>query len=150
MTGNHLKYEPVTNLELNAAYRYSDVKVTIQDLLLEKALVNKFKGLFTLSYQTNNKTWQFDYNTQWNGDGRLPGLQDQETRYPSYFLMSGQVTKYFKSLDIYAGVENITDYTQKNPVLNAENPFSETFDAAQVWGPIMGRRFYAGLRYRFN
>ena len=145
-----LKYEPVTNLELNAAYRYSDVKVTIQDLLLEKALVNKFKGLFTLSYQTNNKTWQFDYNTQWNGDGRLPGLQDQETRYPSYFLMSGQVTKYFKSLDIYAGVENITDYTQKNPVLNAENPFSETFDAAQVWGPIMGRRFYAGLRYRFN
>jgi len=145
-----LKYEPVTNLELNAAYRYSDVKVTIEDVLLEKALVNRFKGLFTLSYQTNNKTWQFDYNTQWNGDGRLPGLQDKKLRYPSYFLMSGQVTKFFNLLDIYAGVENISDYVQDNPIIDAENPFSETFDAAQIWGPIMGRRFYIGLRYRFE
>jgi outer membrane receptor for ferrienterochelin and colicin len=145
-----LKYEAVKNLELNMAYRYSDVRITIQDVLLEKALVNRFKGLFTLSYQTSNKTWQFDYNTQWNGDGRLPGLQDTESRYPSFFQMSGQITRYFNALDIYAGVENITGYVQKNPIIDAENPFSDTFDAAQIWGPIMGRRFYIGLRYSFN
>jgi len=39
---------------------------------------------------------------------------------------------------------------QENPVINAENPFSDTFDATQVWGPIQGRRFYVGLRYRFE
>jgi len=145
-----IKYEPVKNLEMNVAYRYSDVKVTIQDQLVEKALVNQYKGLFTLSYQTNNKSWQMDYNVQLNGDGRLPGFQDEVERYPSYVLMSGQITKYFKSFDIYGGVENITGYVQENPVINAENPFSDTFDATQVWGPIQGRRFYVGLRYRFE
>ncbi len=145
-----IKYEPVKNLEMNVAYRYSDVKVTIQDQLVEKALVNRYKGLFTLSYQTNNKSWQMDYNVQLNGDGRLPGFQDEVERYPSYILMSGQITKYFKNLDIYGGVENITGYVQENPVINAENPFNDTFDATQVWGPIQGRRFYVGLRYRFE
>ncbi len=145
-----LKYTPIRNLEINLAYRYSDVKFTLQDQLVEKALVNRYKGLLSMSYQTAEKSWQFDYNVQVNGDGRLPGLQDEIKRYPAYALMSGQITKYFKQLDIYGGVENLTGYVQENPVINAENPFSDTFDATQVWGPIHGRRFYVGLRYRFE
>jgi hypothetical protein len=61
--------------------------------------------------------------------------------------MNAQVTRVFKKWEIYAGAENLTGFTQDNPIVSAENPFSSTFDATNVWGPIMGRKIYAGIRY---
>jgi outer membrane receptor for ferrienterochelin and colicins len=51
---------------------------------------------------------------------------------------------------MYAGVENLTGYTQDHPIISPENPFSSTFDATNIWGPIMGRKIYAGIRYSIN
>jgi outer membrane receptor for ferrienterochelin and colicins len=48
---------------------------------------------------------------------------------------------------LYAGAENLLDLTQHDPIISADNPFSETFDAASVWGPVSGRKFYAGIRW---
>jgi outer membrane receptor protein involved in Fe transport len=50
-------------------------------------------------------------------------------------------------LEAYAGVENILNYMQMNPIVDASNPFGEYFDASMVWGPAMGRNIYVGLRY---
>ena len=33
-----------------------------------------------------------------------------------------------------------------NPIINPENPFSNSFDSSIIWGPIMGRKIYAGIR----
>ena len=49
--------------------------------------------------------------------------------------------------DVYAGCENITDYRQSNPVIEASNPFSTAFNSMNVWGPLMGRKFYVGVRF---
>jgi len=49
---------------------------------------------------------------------------------------------------VYLGVENMLDYKQPNPILAASDPFSEYFDASLIWGPIFGRMFYAGVRFR--
>ena len=62
-------------------------------------------------------------------------------------MMFAQVTKKIGMVDVYAGVENITNYTQKNPILNADNPYGKDFNASMVWGPLMGRMFYIGMRY---
>ena len=35
-----------------------------------------------------------------------------------------------------AGVQNVTDATQENPLLGTEDPFGEDFDASRVYGPL--------------
>lgn len=147
-----LIYELIKHLDVTAAFRYSDVKTTINGTLQEKPLVNKYKGLLTLSYATNLKKWQFDLTTQINGDGRLPStMQNPEEyrldeKFPAYTIVNLQITKYFKKWNIYAGVENITDFVQDKPILASNDPFGPYFDGSMVWGPIIGRKFYAGLR----
>jgi outer membrane receptor protein involved in Fe transport len=69
---------------------------------------------------------------------------------PRYALLNAQLTRGFKRLDIYVGVENLTNYRQPNPIEGAANPYGPTFDAAMVWGPVYGRLTYAGLRYRIE
>ena len=61
--------------------------------------------------------------------------------------MNLQITKVFKRFDLYAGAENLFDYRQLHPIINPENPFGNSFDATNIWGPIQGRRIYAGIRY---
>ena len=56
------------------------------------------------------------------------------------------MTRRFRGFDIFLGGENLTGYTQPVPVIDAATPFSETFDAASVWGPLMGSKVYAGFR----
>jgi hypothetical protein len=56
-----------------------------------------------------------------------------------------------KKFDMYVGVENILDFKQSNPIIDAQNPFGKSnyFDASMVWGPVFGRMIYSGLRLKF-
>ena len=76
----------------------------------------------------------------------------QKAEWPArqidFFQLNAQVTKAFtKDFELYLGVENATDFRQSNPILSAENPFDENFDASMIWGPVFGRMFFGGLRY---
>ncbi|MBN2613567.1 MAG: TonB-dependent receptor [Bacteroidales bacterium] len=148
-----LRVEPLQRFEITAAFRVNDVKMTIDDELREKPLVSKYKGLLTLSYSTPFRIWQFDITNQFNGRSRLPGTENNPVVYqrpgfsPPYIIIHAQITKRFKTFDLYAGVENLTGFIQENPIIAADDPFGEYFDASMVWGPLMGRMFYAGLRY---
>lgn len=146
-----LQAKVIKRFDVTLAFRYNDVKATFNNELMEMPLVNRYKGLIALSYATNLKKWQFDVNTQINGDGRLPGSKQDGIRdYPAYVVLNAQVTKFFKRWSIYLGSENLTDYVQDNPILNADKPFSNEFNASQVWGPIHGRKIYMGLRFNIN
>ena len=146
---------------LTAAYRYTDAKTDYRNEegvahRLKKPLVSDYKGLLTASYQTPLKKWQFDFTTQFNGSGRLPeqgGIADEyrvASRFDDFQIMNAQVTKYFRLWSIYAGCENIGDFTQKNPIVNSHHPWSDTFDSSKVWGPLHGRKFYIGLRFALD
>ena len=50
---------------------------------------------------------------------------------------------------VYLGVENLTGYTQDNPIINAQNPFSDYFDGGMVYAPIMPANFYLGFDLNF-
>ncbi len=67
-----LKYELIPRMDLTAAFRYNDVKMTIDKVLMREPMVNKYKGLVSLSYATNLKKWQFDVTAQFNGSARIP------------------------------------------------------------------------------
>ncbi|MDR1883586.1 MAG: TonB-dependent receptor [Prevotella sp.] len=133
------------------AYRWTNVKTTYSGKLMKKPLVSDYKALATASYETRLKKWMFDFTAQFNGGGRMPAPDAVNplwnTTFDSFTILNAQVTKNFRNWSIYAGAENITGFRQKNPVISSENPFGNDFDATMAWGPTMGRKFYAGLRY---
>jgi outer membrane receptor for ferrienterochelin and colicins len=150
-------WEPIKNLDIVLAYRWNDVRVTQSGDLVRKPLVNRYKGLVNLSYATNLRKWQFDFTTQFNGDARLPDTsmnpkKDDKRDYqrpetsPAYTIIHAQVSRFFRKWSVYAGVENLTDFVQKDPIIAAEDPFGNYFDSSMVWGPILGRKLYAGVR----
>ena len=146
------------DFDLTLAFRYNDVKMTINDTLREKPFVNRYKGLVTMSYAPG--TWQFDFTTQFNGDSRVPDLSGNATavengqnieRSPFYVIMNAQITKKLgKYWEIYAGGENLTNYKQEHPIISADNPTSDDFDASMVWGPLSGIRAYLGVRFQIK
>jgi outer membrane receptor protein involved in Fe transport len=146
------------DFDLTLAFRYNDVKMTINDTLREKPFVNRYKGLVSMSYAPG--TWQFDFTTQFNGDCRVPDLSGNATamanhqnigRSPFYVIMNAQITKKFgEHWEVYVGGENLTNYKQDYPIISAENPTSEDFDASMVWGPLSGIRGYLGVRFQIK
>jgi outer membrane receptor for ferrienterochelin and colicin len=150
------QWEPVSRLDLLTAFRWNDVKMTTAGVLQQRALSSKYKGLVSLSYQSYLRKWQYDLTFQLNGPGRIPPTADnpavyrRDTSFNPYALINGQVTRKFKYLDIYLGVENITNYRQEDPIIAASDPFGEYFDASLVWGPVLGRMIYGGIRLSIN
>ena len=160
---------------MTAAFRYTDVKQTTFNttankyLLRDKPLQNKFKGIITTSYQTPLKTWQFDLTAQFNGSGRMPDgfvvpvgsnqyFTDEfgQNHHKWYPQLLGQVTKFFRTWSIYLGAENMTNFTQDNPIVGSTvehnghhlvDPSSPTYDASMIWAPIHGWKLYLGFRW---
>ncbi len=143
-----ISLEPIKRFNITLAGRYNDVKTTYNGVLMEKPYVSKWKGLVVFSYKTKYDKWMFDLTTQFNGEQRLPNNIGEKQGYADpYIFMLGQITRKFKAFDIYLGCENITNYVQHMPVIGADKPFSNNFDASVVYAPIMGRTFYAGIRF---
>ncbi len=141
-------------LSLTLAHRITDVKTTIGGQLREKPLTDRSKSLITASYQTPLKKWQFDYTAQFSGGGRMPDADVinplWSNTYKPYTMMIAQITKYFRTWSVYVGSENLTNFVQKNPIIDVQNPMSNDFDAAMVWGPIHGRKLYVGIRWAID
>jgi outer membrane receptor for ferrienterochelin and colicin len=169
-----LDFKPMRRTEFRLAYRYFDVKMKYMydpNPLIEyhdsyytkdKPLLSKHRAFFNWTQKTRSR-WQFSTTLQWQGKQRLPGSYDKiiDPAWPSiwqetseysdhYFVLNGQISKTLTSfpLELYIGVENLLNYQQAEPILEAEDPFNPYFDAGQVWGPIFGRMIYGGFRWR--
>jgi outer membrane receptor for ferrienterochelin and colicin len=150
------RFETLPRLDITAAIRFNDVKQSIGGQLMDKALSSKYKGLVTLNYSDRLKKWVFDFTTQFIGKGRIPQVPGATGEYyvpasfDAYTLMNAQVTRFFRNGSVYLGCENLTDFTQKRPVIGSSDPYNTSFDATRVWGPVMGRMFYMGVRLTIN
>lgn len=151
-----LDWESPFGISATAAWRLNDVKTSYSGHLMEKALTSKYKALLTVSYKTPLELWQFDATFVMNGGGRMPapykisdGSMSWDPRFPAFPSLNFQATRWFRHFSIYIGGENLTNFKQKNPIVDAFNPRSSTFDPTVVWGPISGAMAYAGIRFNF-
>ena len=104
-----------------------------------------------LSYKNISDKWHFDITANYMGRSRIPDNDDASESFSSPFtLLNSQLTYKRNIHEIYIGAENITNYTQPNPIIDSESPFGENFDASLIWGPVMGRNIYIGFRYNIN
>lgn len=143
-----LDYELIHNLSMRLAYRWYQVMTEYVSGLKEKPLVAANRAFANFGYETNN-SWKFDYTIQWVGPKRVPASYSTGSyRSPSFVQMNAQISKAFKNnLEVYAGGENLTNYMQRGAILGAGDPYGKDFDASMIWGPVMGRNIYAGIRY---
>lgn len=146
-------WESSFGVSATAAYRLNDVKTTYGGKLMEKALTSRYKALLTVGYKTPLELWQFDATFVMNGGGRMPapymtsdGSMSWDARFPAFPSLNFQATRYFRHFSVYIGGENLTNFRQKNPIVDASQPWSPTFDPTVVWGPISGAMVYAGIR----
>ncbi|MBQ0025138.1 MAG: carboxypeptidase-like regulatory domain-containing protein [Bacteroidales bacterium] len=146
--------DPIERFNITATFRYSDARVSLKNQgLVERPMTSRFKGVLNMQYSTAMSKWIFDVTAQINGPMRLPapaaeawGMEESPV-YPMFFA---QVTRKFKGIDIYAGGENLGNYRQKEAIINPDASYADKFNgfnASCVWGPLMGARVYAGLRF---
>ena len=128
-----------------------------EQILVERPLTSRYKGLINIQYAV--RRWVFDATAQLNGPVRLPELDgdllkatENPNLSPIYPMFFAQVSYKISNLTLYLGCENIANYVQGHkghgqaPILGSEAPFKEGFNSSAVWGPLMGRKFYIGLR----
>lgn len=138
---------------------YLDVFFTETDqdgneVTLPELFAPQFSGVFSMSYSWKRFGVSFDYTGKVVGPMHLPEYPEPFTR-PSrsewFSLQNVQVTKKLGDrLECYIGAKNILDYTQDSPLIDPANPFGDSFDTAYAWGPLQGRRYFAGLRWNID
>ncbi len=144
--------KPLPRFELLFAYRFNDVRYSVHGIMREKDLMSPHKGIVSISYNTKYDKWKFNITGHVNSPARLPDTHSNPDPYQrpeyskTYVLLNAQITKKFRRWEIYAGAENILNYKQKDPIVAADNPFGDFFDATMIWAPVTGIMGYAGIR----
>jgi len=155
-------WRPVERLDIFATFRYTDSAITLDRpdgsrRRVERPLISEYKTLLNVQYATKFRRWTFDFTAQLNGPCRLPSLDGDldNLRYsPRYPVFFAQVSHKMGKFDVYVGCENIGNYIQKDAITvdghkfgHGDTPFQTSFNSSAVWGPLMGRKFYIGMRF---
>ena len=165
--------DPIERFNITTTFRYTNAMIELAGKgLVEKPMTSRFKGVLNLQYATNLNRWIFDFTASVNGSCRVYDFMEQVNidgtitsdpkegvarmykngRTPVYPMLYAQVTRRFKGWDVYVGAENLTNFTQKNPILGTKsngfvNPRAASFDASCIWGPLMGFKAHIGFRF---
>ena len=155
-------WTPFRGFDLFATFRYTNAKMTLErdgkEILVERPLTSRYKGLINIQYAV--RRWVFDVTAQLNGPVRLPQLDgdldkavNNPTLSPVYPMFYAQVSYKMSNLTLYLGCENIANYIQgrksngnKPIIMEGATAYDPGFNSSMVWGPLMGRKFYIGLR----
>ncbi|NGP87711.1 TonB-dependent receptor [Fodinibius halophilus] len=117
-----------------------------------------YTGSWGLTYQQRALDLQIGYTGNLVGPKRMPDNYVQnfgrDQWSPTYTTHDLKVTKEFTNvnsenglgIEAYISAENIFDYTQGSPLVDASTPFGPEFDTIYTWGPVIGRTFSLGAR----
>ncbi|WP_421773758.1 TonB-dependent receptor [Gracilimonas sp.] len=142
-----------------------NASVTIMDVYTEEngqrqalAYAPEFTGVFGATYDIRSLGISLGYNGNLMGPKRMPENYSEDfgrsSQSPAYSTHDLKITKEFTNVndengigfEAYLSAENIFNYTQGSPLVDAANPFGPNFDTIYTWGPIVGRTFSIGAR----
>ena len=145
----------IKNLDIRLAYKFLDVQAKYGNEMRQQVMIPRQRGFVNIAYITRNKRWEYDFTCSVFSPSRLPIQRDMtndtllisDMKSPIYAMINAQITHIYKKFDFYLGGENLTNSTQKNPIIDAANPFGSKFDATNIYMPITGINIYVGIRY---
>lgn len=151
-----LTYKIFKTVEMKLAYKYLDVQSNFNGTFIRDPYIAKHRFLTTFSYESFDRKWRVNLGINRVGSKRLPqthphfGTDNLPLKSPAYTIINTQVTRIFKKWEVYIGAENLFDFKQMTHLLGSDDPYGPYFDAAYIWGPMDGRRAYAGFRYKIS
>ena len=148
-------FSPIKNLDIRLAYKFLDVEAKYGNEMRQQVMIPRQRGFVNIAYITRNKRWEYDFTCSVFSPSRLPIQRDfsndtlliSDLKSPIYAMINAQITHIYKKFDFYLGGENLTNSIQKNPIIDAANPFGSKFDATNIYMPITGINIYLGIRY---
>ena len=147
-------YELFDRFDIKLAYKIHQVYSTYDGEKMLAPLVPENRALVNFAYATDHiNKWMFDATCNYIGESRIPYhplIENNKAVSDPFYVVNSQVTKKFKTYDVYLGSENLLNYKQENPILGGDDPYGSNFDASIIWGPVMGRLIYAGIRLKIN
>jgi outer membrane receptor for ferrienterochelin and colicins len=155
LTYNHYFHFPMTlTLGITAQEVFEQRKDEGPLQRIPQLFVPELSGVFALNYTWTKPSLTFDWTGNATGPQHLPEYAppfQRPTRSEWFSLQHVQVTwSPSKGPTFIAGVKNLWNYTQSNPLIDPENPFGDHFDTAYVWGPLQPRRVQFGIRWTWK
>ncbi len=142
----------------NVSFTLLDVYTNENGQRQALAYAPDFMGAFGANYTIRSMGVSLGYNGNLTGPKRMPDnyVDDfgRRRESPAYSTHDLKITKEFTNVnsqngigfEVFASVENIFNYKQDSPLVDAANPFGPDFDTIYTWGPIIGRTFSLGAR----
>jgi outer membrane receptor for ferrienterochelin and colicins len=159
-SSDHLMFEATTRLPFGLALRgsymlteaveiHAGMRKTPPFVSRHRALgvitLDMFRERLTATFTAEWRSGQGLPNTElWPEEFRLPGVS------PAFTLLNAHLNANMGRIDVYVGVENLLDFRQSGPIINARRPFDAHFEPTFAWGPVKGREAYAGTRLRIG
>ncbi|MFH5883417.1 TonB-dependent receptor domain-containing protein [Halalkalibaculum sp. DA3122] len=117
-----------------------------------------YTGTFGATYTLRKLDLSIGYTGSLVGPKRMPDSYvenfGRDRWSPAYTTHDLKFTKEFSNVNSrngigvegYLSIENILDFRQGSPLVDAARPFGPQFDTIYTWGPLVGRTFSLGMR----
>jgi len=110
-----------------------------------------FNSNFSISYGIESIATSIDYTGRIVGQMDLPEYPDAKNTSEVYTEQNVKISKRLSGkVEIYGSVKNLFNYTQENPLIAPDRPFSNDFATDHVFGPIQERRFLVGIKFELQ
>lgn len=136
-------------LTLDASWFWNKAYMVTGNKLQSAPLTSKYNGDVSISYATPRHGWKFSVNGRFIGGGRLYANPTGKTHFNAFQLLNARIDKTFRHWNVFVGVDNITGYHQKTPIIGASDPFGPNFDATLIYAPTLAQKYYVGVKFNY-
>lgn len=134
-------------LQYSVGFTYQDVFEFDNGKQTPIHFAPEWSGVFTASYVIPNVETSINYSGRVVGSMDLPKYEGYRSKSPVFSEHNIKLSKaLIDGVRGFISVKNLGNYSQKNPIIAADQPFSEDFATDHVYGPVQGRRFLVGVQ----
>lgn len=134
-------------LQYSIGFTYQDAFESNNGIRSSIHFAPQWSGVFTATYTIPETKINLNYSGRVVGNMKLPEYDGYINESPVFSEHNLKLSRPFSSsVSGYITAKNIGNYTQANPIIAADRPFSEDFATDHVYGPLQTRRFLVGIQ----
>lgn len=130
---------------------FQDVFLVEDDIKEDLPFSPDFNSVLSLTYRFLDAGINLDYTGRIIGKMRMPEYPGRSLYSKAFSEHNLKVTKIFSDqFQVFLSGKNLFNYIQDEPIISADQPFSDAFATDYVYGPLQGRRLMVGIKFNLN